>query len=190
MSIADGSSDPTSTTEPRNGRTQLVIMLLIASVSLFGSYFLFFGVRDAGTWGTTNYGAFVTPPTTVETIEVAAPVDGLLKNRDSWQLLTLAHEPCEAACQSTLHTLRQMQVLLNKDSDRVRRVFVGSQALAEDVVKDYPKLATGQLVRTPLEDGVYIIDPIGNLVFHYDFELDASAMLKDLKRLLKVSQIG
>ena len=38
--------------------------------------------------------------------------------------------------------------------------------------------------------GIYIIDPLGNLVFFYPVDAPPEDVLKDLKRLLKVSQIG
>ncbi|MEC7251173.1 MAG: hypothetical protein VXW10_08035, partial [Pseudomonadota bacterium] len=38
--------------------------------------------------------------------------------------------------------------------------------------------------------GIYIIDPLGNLVFYYATETPPKDILQDLKRLLKVSQIG
>ena len=37
---------------------------------------------------------------------------------------------------------------------------------------------------------VYIVDPIGNIMMSYEAEADASGMRKDLKRLLRISQLG
>ena len=39
-------------------------------------------------------------------------------------------------------------------------------------------------------DHIYMIDPLGNLMMRFPKDVDPSLMAKDLKRLLKVSQIG
>ena len=42
-----------------------------------------------------------------------------------------------------------------------------------------------------LEDGaIYLIDPIGNLMMKYDTTITSRGMLKDIKKLLKISNIG
>ena len=41
-----------------------------------------------------------------------------------------------------------------------------------------------------LEPGLYIVDPLGNLVLRYPLGAAGNSVLDDLKRLLKVSQIG
>ena len=44
--------------------------------------------------------------------------------------------------------------------------------------------------KTPDEGVVILIDPLGNLVLWYDLGFDPYQMVKDLKHLLKASQIG
>jgi hypothetical protein len=39
-------------------------------------------------------------------------------------------------------------------------------------------------------DHIYMIDPLGNLMMRFPKDVDPSLMAKDIKRLLKVSQIG
>ena len=41
-----------------------------------------------------------------------------------------------------------------------------------------------------LARGVYIVDPLGNVVLRYSHEQVGKPLLDDLKHLLKVSQIG
>jgi hypothetical protein len=58
--------------------------------------------------------------------------------------------------------------------------------------------ASGELLRTlaealgrPPADGmVFLLDPLGNLVLWYQDGFDPYGLLKDLKHLLKASQIG
>jgi hypothetical protein len=45
-------------------------------------------------------------------------------------------------------------------------------------------------VKKTMPEGIYIIDPIGNFVFRYGADGNPKDILSDLKRLLKMSQIG
>jgi len=44
--------------------------------------------------------------------------------------------------------------------------------------------------RISQHDHIYMIDPLGNLMMRFPKDVDPSLMAKDIKRLLKVSQIG
>lgn len=189
MNSPANTSDETAATPARQGRTQLIIMLVVAAVSLFGSYTLFLTTRDGALWGTTNHGAFVTPPRTLDGLALAE-TERPVATDGRWWLLTVVPQACAQQCEDTLHLLRQMQILLNKDSDRVVRGLLTSSEPAAALLDEYPALAFADSPQEALEQGVYIVDPLGNFVFHYPLEVDGSAMLKDLKRLLKVSQIG
>ena len=48
----------------RKNRTQMIVMLAVAMISLGGSYLLFYFAQGTDGWGTTNNGAWVEPPTT------------------------------------------------------------------------------------------------------------------------------
>jgi hypothetical protein len=57
-------------------------------------------------------------------------------------------------------------------------------------VAKYPGLRLLSGSGSPLAAGIYIVDPLGNLVLHYPVDASGKSVLTDLKRLLKVSQIG
>jgi len=180
----------------RRNRVQLVAIVAVALISLGGSYALFYAARSGDLWGTTNRGAFVSPPVTVMELDIR-DVDGQpLAEGETWWLWVVSDGPCDPACDAALHQLRQLHVLLNKDASRVRRALVradgeGVQASLDEALRtNYPQLQllTGDLTR--VAPGVYIVDPIGNLVFHYDIVDAGKPVLEDLKKLLKVSQIG
>ncbi len=40
------------------------------------------------------------------------------------------------------------------------------------------------------QDGLYIIDPLGNVMMSYPPDFNGELIIKDLRRLLKVSQVG
>jgi hypothetical protein len=40
------------------------------------------------------------------------------------------------------------------------------------------------------DDGLILMDPLGNLILHYDSGFDPYRLIKDLQHLLKASRIG
>jgi hypothetical protein len=165
--------------------------VLVAAVSLAGAYLLFFAARDGGGWGTTNHGAFLTPARVLSELMIRDESGSPVNETRSWWLWVLTASPCGAECEQALQQLRQLHILLNKDAGRVRRALVTADpAPGEGLRERYPQVAflTGTL--DGLAAGIYIVDPIGNLVFWYPFADAGEPVLDDLKRLLKVSQIG
>jgi len=178
----------------RSNRRQLVLIALIAAVSVGGSYALYFSTIDSGVWGTTNQGEFVNPPRQVAQLGLTDSVGVPHVNGEVWWVWLVQDGDCTASCNDILTKMRNMHVLLNKDADRMRRAWVRTNG-AEDatLTAAFPKLH--QLTQQPedgtvLRTGIYIVDPLGNLVFVYPLEDMGKPVLQDLKRLLKVSQIG
>lgn len=171
-------------------QTQLVVIMLIAFVSLGGSYLLFYFAKTDGGWGTTNNGEFVTPQTNIE--QLGWQVEGKFSAdvQGHWWLWVVA-EDCASACQQTIRDLRALHVLLNKEAERVRRGFSGGEQARQQLVEQFPALAQIRLAASQsVEQGIYIADPLGNLVFRYALDVNPKQIQQDLKKLLKVSQIG
>jgi len=178
----------------RRNRVQMIIILAVALVSLGGSYLLFFITQGEQGWGTTNNGEWVTGEIT--TTQLGWSEASSAQAPGTWWLWMLAGD-CDTTCQGTAKNLRALHILLNREADRVKRGYSThpSQPRIEAMVLDwqaeYPKLETieapGSLDLAP---GVYIIDPHGNLVFRYPLDTEPKPVLQDLKKLLKVSQIG
>jgi hypothetical protein len=112
--------------------------------------------------------------------------------------VTLAATSCEAACERDLYATRQARTIQGREQDRVTRVlFVGAGGapaaaiLAQHpglVVVEAPPAALGRLPRGAT--GIYIVDPLGNLVLHFPSDPDIKRMATDLSRLLRASSIG
>jgi cytochrome oxidase Cu insertion factor (SCO1/SenC/PrrC family) len=183
--------------QPRSSapRTQLVAILAIALASLGGAYLLFYLARDGGLWGTVNQGAFVNSPVTAADLAVRTGSGENFDPGGTWWLWVVPQGRCADACRDALQQLRQLHVLLNRDAARVRRALLteavsGSAGAAADLTRRFPRLELLSGNLAGLQRGIYVVDPIGNLVFHYPLEDTGAAVLDDLKRLLKVSQIG
>ena len=95
---------------------------------------------------------------------------------------------------------------LAENSNRVQRLLLGSDVnLLEEVGKNHQDLGlvlnvpgglNAQLDNLAAEghaagpDDAFLIDPLGNLMMVIPVELDPSLLLKDLKKLLKLSRVG
>lgn len=173
------------------GRKQLILMILIAAGSLGGSYALFYAAQSGSIWGTTNHGAFVDPPVDARALVIVDAQGSPLADSETWWLWVVRSEPCDAGCAEALHQLRQLHILLNREADRVKRAVVTPAPIDPGGLEQlYPDLEflTGRV--EGLTPGIYIVDPLGNLVFRYPLEAAGKPVLEDLRRLLKVSQIG
>jgi hypothetical protein len=174
----------------RRNRSALLLIFAISFVSLGASYLLFYMARDSGVWGTTNNGVFVDPPRNIS--DLALTVDGMpWLESDKWWLFVNVGAVCDAECERALHQLRQLHVLLNKEANRVERALLTDGSFpVSDYLAAYPGLVHMVAPVGALEQGIFIVDPLGNLVFYYPLEDAGKPVLDDLKRLLKLSQIG
>ena len=168
----------------QKGRRQLLTMFAIAFVSLGGSYLAFYIASSGSTWGTTNHGAFVEPPTTTASVGLILPED----QADHWWLIIVADE-CGPQCEAAARDMRSLQVLLNKDANRVRRGIVWQSPATMAWMEEYTQLHALAL-GGGLPTGIYTVDPNGNLVLRYALDVNPKFVLEDLKKLLRVSQIG
>ena len=170
-----------------SGRRQLTIILVMALFSLGGSYALFFSAKSGASWGTTNNGAFVQPATTVTGLGWVTPEKAPLATSGQWWLWTVADQ-CDVSCVGALQKLRAAHILLNREAKRVRRGVTTSLTFA--MPEDQPDLQRILITNGAMDEGIYIVDPNGNLVFFYPLDINPKLLLADLKKLLKVSQIG
>ena len=174
-------------TKRNSGQRQLIIILIMALFSLGGSYLLFFSAKSGTGWGTTNNGAFVQPPVTVQQLDWRSIENVPLSTSGQWWLWTVS-DRCPDSCQQALQKLRAAHILLNREAKRVRRGLSTIENF--DTPEDQPDLVLINVGGDRVDDGIYIVDPNGNLVFSYPLDIDPKLLLADLKRLLKVSQIG
>ena len=112
-------------------RRQLVVILLISAVSLFGSYGLFWIAKAGSSWGTTNNGEFVSPLLTTAEIGWRAE-DNIELLQDKLWWLWLKADQCPRTCQTAMENLKATHILLNRDAERLRiGVTTGGGAVAE-----------------------------------------------------------
>lgn len=195
-------------------RLRLALLVLLFAAPVLGAYSLYFWLpRDWQPRGHTHQGELINPARPIETPDLQ-PVDSDSQEgdllQDKWTLLMMGPSKCDEACAQTLRDTRQVRTALGKNTARVRRVYVATdradlEALRAWAVEQHPDLElvvaadaqalAGQLVhggRNPLQHprDVYLLDPHGNWLMRYTPDVPAKGLLKDLKKLLRLSNIG
>ncbi len=119
-----------------------------------------------------------------------------------WQLLVTVPEVCDAGCKELVFLARQVHIGLNRDVGRAAHGLATAQPLTADydaqLRREYPQLSRyqlqlptyGEIAGKASGAQLWIVDPRGNLVLRYDASSKGKAILKDLRHLLKISQIG
>jgi hypothetical protein len=179
----------------RRGRGQLLLLLalvfgpmLLATAMYYGNFWVpqersYHGELYARGETLANLGVSVAP-------------------ERSWQLLVSSAQDCNQECQHLVYLARQIHIGLNRDASRADHALAVSEALpvelADKLAREYPQLQRYQLdVETytrlvPEGSGaqLWIVDPHGNLVLRYPGGVNGKHVLEDLRRLLKLSNIG
>lgn len=174
-------------------RLTLIGLFALAIVPLFGAYWLYQSTRMSVPWSTTNHGELLTPIRSIADRGLqAADGSASMVGSGVWWLVIVSDGACGNGCGHALHQLRQLHVLLGKDADRIKRALVelGGSGVDSELAERYPKLNWFTGSAGALRAGVYIVDPHGNLVLYYHYADAGKPVLEDLKKLLKVSNIG
>lgn len=195
---------------PRSNRTLWILVVVCAFPYLAGGlYFQFMDKLPHP--ATTNHGTLISPVRAVGELPLVGADGGtfnLSELRGRWVLVTVADSACSERCQKNLYFLRQVRQAMGNERRRVERLLVlteTSQLPALQLpLKEYAgmKVAIGpadslQQLQTQLQhpnpvaqDGLYIIDPLGNVMMSYPPDFNGELIIKDLRRLLQVSQVG
>ena len=117
-----------------------------------------------------------------------------------WSLIFVVRgNKCDKTCSEILHLIRQTRISLNQDSSRVMNIVITDQknddieGLIKADFKNINKLIDPKLLDNELLNNgtLYISDPLGNIFMFYNKEnLNFKGLRKDLKKVLKISQIG
>jgi hypothetical protein len=199
--------------ELKSSRRQFLLLLAIFAMPVLAAYtvyFLFPGLRPTGT---TNYGELVRPaarPLPAFSLVDAdgKPADaGLFKGK--WSMVYLAPADCAASCRQRVYHSRQIRTAMDRDARRVQRVYIAPDSTALAAARtlfatEHPDLVlladagapgsrAAEFFQGAPADALLMVDPLGNWFMVYPPKPDAVAdfkgILKDLKKLLKQSQV-
>ncbi|MEY2696103.1 MAG: hypothetical protein RL333_241 [Pseudomonadota bacterium] len=196
----------TNASSPLRGRAILLLIALTAVVPFLVAWY--YAQHPELIEKTSNYGTLVVP---VQTL----PQDRLLAQpfsdpqrveevKGRWVLLQVTHDGCGAVCKDALHRTHQGWLMLNKEMLRVRRVLLvkdaktASQATIQQDDAVVPAGIDPAVLKTleaalggPVPEGaIFLVDPLMNVALWYAPSFDPYQLVKDIKHLLKASQIG
>jgi cytochrome oxidase Cu insertion factor (SCO1/SenC/PrrC family) len=210
MTAAPDPRDPATRT--RRGRRTLLLLAALFFVPLALAFALYYGGSGWRPGGSTNRGDLLEPARPLP--ELALPTaDGARTDpgflRGKWSWVYVGDGRCDARCREALYLTRQSRIALNKDMDRVQRVFLATGGCCDlgffnaehpDLLLVRVDAARGAelLALLPSYGGldarsagrVYLVDPLGNLLLSYATDAPDKALLQDLSRLLRLSHIG
>lgn len=195
----------TNEDQVKTGRVKFLLIVAIAVVPIVVAYTMYFYLRDWAPAETTNEGELILPPLQIDDI-MGTSTDQVPLGK--WALLVPTGVDCNDSCRQLLYLSRQVHTGLAKDATRVNRfLLVGGNdvsAATEAMIRsEYPgvrvryvdeqrlRAALGAVVDKPLAGTyLFLMDPNGNIMMYYSTELAGKPMLKDLKHLLRISNIG
>jgi cytochrome oxidase Cu insertion factor (SCO1/SenC/PrrC family) len=196
------------TPHDRRQRRILIGVALMFFAPLGLSFYLYYG-KNWHPGGRVNAGELIQPARPLP--DLALPLAGsgetnpqFLKGK--WTFLYVQHGRCDDECRRHLYDTRQVRLALDREMNRVQRVFIGDgdccdlkelQAAHPDLTAIRASSADEPLLALlPIRDSavhshrVYLIDPLGNLMMFYAPDAKSKGMLEDMKRLLRLSSIG
>jgi len=197
-------ADGTRSAETRSGRWKMILLLLLCASPVVASYFTYYVIRPEGR---RNFGELIDPqrplpPMAAQTLDGKAGQLTALKNQ--WLLLSASGGACDARCEQNLYFQRQLRESMGREKERLDRVWlVNDEAPVRGEL--LPALAASAVLRVApgdvaqwlepasgkrLEDHLYLVDPLGNLMMRFPADMDAASAAKakrDLDRLLRAS---
>ena len=190
-------TEPRDANRIRHQRRVMVLLFALFVVPIVAAFILYYGTNWRPTGG-TNHGELYSPARPL-------PASSAPLADKKWTLLYAGDGACDENCRRALIFARQTRLSLNKDMERVNRVFVATGHCCDrdyldrehaglvvmDVARD-PRLAAvaAALPGKDRDFSLYIVDPLGNLVMRYDTRKDPRGLLDDMKKLLNLSHIG
>jgi len=187
------------------GRWKLLAVVAVCAAPMIASYITYYVIKPSGR---TNYGALIDPRAHPIPAMASTSLDGkptpLETYKGKWIMLKVGGSDCQQECQDQLFAMRQLRTMQGKQMERIERVWLitdnepletmllrvndGTRMLrapADVVAKWLPVEQGGKL-----EEHIYLIDPLGNLMMRFPAKPDPAKVKKDISKLLKASAIG
>ncbi len=189
-------------------RSNRTLWILIASfaIPMIAAYVYYFLGDD---FSRGNNGKLISPMINIESLSLTDEA-GQLKSKDElthkWKMLYVVGSACDAICSEKLYLMRQMNKALGKNAHRFQHMLIHTDKMSEEfdqliksehtaalhsyTSKDTLSQALNDIDKDLTSNSIYIMDPLGNIMMQYSPDITPKQILKDLKRLLKISRIG
>lgn len=179
-------------------------VLAVCAAPVVASYFTYFVIRPEAR---SNYGALIAPARPLPALPLTG-LDGASVPAQSlkgqWLLVAVGPGTCDLACQTRLHTQRQLREMTGRERDRIDKVWFVTDdtpidptlrtALAAGVPTQVLRVPHAELARwlepapgQSLHEHLYVVDPMGGWMMRAPVDLDPIQFKRDLERLLRAS---
>lgn len=193
----------------KKNNAMIVIIFSIFLIPFAFAWYLAANVSWHG--GGTNNGELIMPPTPTQSSEFIGFDDFSRHNikeiKGHWVLINVITMPtCNTFCQQAIHKTKQLRLMMGKELTRIRRLLVICAEVDKSKATQWWKGDTRLLRATPsptllqklktirktdvAEGMLFLMDPFGNLMMQYEPGFDPYKVKSDLKKLLRISQIG
>ena len=186
-------------------RLKLIFIAGLFALPVMSAWLVFENPQWLEGGETKNYGELISPAIATKLSNYVS--NGSEVNMDDlkgrWVLVHLDVDgQCAKSCEKSVHIVHQLNVLLNKDAKRLKRVYLDqSNGPIAPFLSEAPELhvfkwnhenftALSQQVKQTEDGDMLLMDPLGNIMMRYRQDADPYGIQKDLKLLFKASQIG
>lgn len=194
-------------TNPTPHKRKLLLLVALMGAPIVLSYLIYF-------WGapssSVNYGELIEarPLPDIALRKADGGEFRISQLRGKWVMLLVDSGACDEPCRKKLYYLRQVRLTQGVEMERIERAWLIDDgkmpeagvaeeykgtwlidAKGSELLKAFPAAASASAFASN-RDHIYLIDPLGNLMMRFPKDADPSRMVKDLKRLLKISRIG
>jgi len=195
----------TSETMNQPQRSNTTLWLLLASFlvpAMIAYAYYFFGDKPS----VASNGELINPVIDIGEFNLKNETGQLLSNDEltpKWRMYYFVSSSCDSQCQQDLYNIRQMNIALGKNKDRVQHVIVHLEKPANEfnqLIKTEHQQAirlftkVENITRLSEQDvkskSIFLVDPLGNVMMKFGNELTPKLILKDINKLLKISRIG
>ncbi|MGR3984379.1 MAG: hypothetical protein OD817_03845 [Gammaproteobacteria bacterium] len=193
----------------KRGRIKLAVIFAAFLGPLLASFIWYYGMDASfAPRARANHAPLISPAHALAPFANVA-ADGARFDREllmhKWNLAHVLPAHCGASCEKALYHTRQVRLALGRNAPRLRRILLSpNRALLERLAAEHPdalrlleskhgiekQLAPIFKAHAPGDDDALLIDPLGNVMMLIPAGIDPRLLLKDLKKLLRVSRIG
>ena len=201
LSISESNAQsPARAAQRARGRRMALILLLVSAAPIVAALIAFFFWTPSGR---INYGELLTPrkPPEVALTRIEGQAFSLPDLKGKWVLVTASGGLCDATCAKNLLVIRQVRLMQGREMERVERVWLLNDAHSPSkellaaheglrVARATPAQLESILQAGAMDQNVWLIDPLGNIMLRFPPDPDPKGMRSDLARLLKISRAG
>lgn len=199
-------------------RLKLVFIILLFAGPLVAAFTSYYGNGlDFSLRGQTNNAPLIDPAVSLKEFQnesLSGNNISLQELSKKWSVVHFIESGCDDLCKQELYNSRQTRLAVGKDIKRIKRYIVvenwdadGAEpeptTLVGQIRNNHPDATILKTSGNGLEKQVIglpndtvgpndavLIDPLGNMMMVIPVDMDPRLLLKDFKKLLKLSRIG